>query len=447
MNLPTVAHLIEKDQRHLWHPYSSSPAPIDPYIVSSAAGTIISLATGEQLIDAMSSWWAVAHGHNHPRLVSAATTQISRMSHVMFGGLSHEPAIDCAASLVKLLSRSCPLKDPGLEKVFFCDSGSVAVEVAMKMALQYQRGKNHPERHRFLTWRRGYHGDTFAAMSVCDPDNGMHSMWKRIIAEHIFAPPPPPRGSDSQEIAEYLDKLESLLDNSVAGIIIEPRVQGAGGMRFHDDEVVHGVRKICDRHELVMIADEIATGFGRTGTLFATLSAGIVPDIICLGKALTGGFMSLAATITTSAIAQVISSPQGGGALMHGPTFMANPLACAVAKEAIHMIAESSWTEAVQRIEHQLQIQLQPLERYDIVADIRVLGAIGVVELKAPVDMAEATAIAVSHGVWLRPFGTLVYTMPPYIATEAEIAKITSAIDALVYNENQRYRKTYLTKK
>lgn len=408
------------DAAHVWHPYGPLPSPVPALPVASACGTTLTLADGRELIDAMSSWWAVAHGHSHPRLVEAAVSQAKTMSHVMFGGLTHEPAVDLARQLVDMTPWP-------LQKVFFSDSGSVAVEVAVKMALQYQQATGNGGRTKLLTWRGGYHGDTFAPMSVCDPDGGMHSLWRGTLAEQIFAPVPPDRGATDEQIDTYLAQFESWVTGEVAAVIIEPVVQGAGGMRFHDHALVAGIRRICDEHDLVFIADEIATGFGRTGDLFTTAAAGASPDILCVGKALTGGFMSLAATLTTDRIATEISRAHGG--IMHGPTFMGNPLACAVAAEAMRIIGDGTWRQDVPRIEAALTTGLEPLRGRDGVADVRVLGAIGVVELDDPVDMVRATETSVSHGVWLRPFGRLVYTMPMYVSTDNEIAQICRAIE------------------
>lgn len=419
----TPEDILELDKNHIWHPYSAPGAPVLP--VSATEGIHLHLSDGTQLIDGMSSWWSAVHGHGHPRLVAAATAQAHRMSHVMFGGLTHEPAARLTRALLELV-------DAPLDTVFYSDSGSVAVEVAVKMALQYSRGIGHPERTRLLTWRSGYHGDTFAAMSVCDPDGGMHSLWGGVLAQQLFAPAPPVRGSDPQDLERYLDELEALVDDTVAAIIIEPVVQGAGGMRFHDHCLVAGVREICDRRGILMIADEIATGFGRTGSLFATSAAGVTPDILCVGKALTGGFMTLAATLCTTAVADAITSPRGGGALMHGPTFMANPLACAVAAESLAIIAEGGWRSAVLGIETELRAGLDPLRREPGVADVRVLGAIGVVEMTTPVDIIPTTRAAIAEGVWLRPFGRLIYVMPPYICTTEDIATICRGVAAAV---------------
>ncbi|AKK03061.1 adenosylmethionine--8-amino-7-oxononanoate transaminase [Corynebacterium epidermidicanis] len=422
------AQLIDIDRQLIWHPYSPCPNPMLALPVASARGTRLTLADGRELIDAMSSWWAAAHGHSHPALIAAATKQINTMSHVMFGGLTHEPAVELAQRLTALT---------GLDKVFYSDSGSVAVEVAIKMALQYQRGAGQAGRTKLLTWRGGYHGDTFAPMSVCDPEGGMHALWRGSIAEQIFAPRPPDRGAGQEHIDQYLAEFARHIDDTVAAIIIEPIVQGAGGMRFHDAELLVGLRQLCDEHGVLLIADEIATGFGRTGQLFATTGAGIKPDIMCLGKALTGGFMTFAATLASDRVAEAINRREAGGALMHGPTFMANPLACAVAVAAVKLVESGQWRVQVPRIEAGLKRGLAPLRdegaaRAWGVRDVRVLGAIGVVELEESVDMAATTNAAVEAGVWIRPFGTLIYVMPPFISTDEEITKICTAVQCAV---------------
>ena len=403
------------DTAHIWHPYAEPG--LFAYPVASAEGPRITLTDGRVLIDAMSSWWAAIHGHSNPRLVNAAKDQIDRMSHVMFGGLTHEPA-------ALLTTRLMELTDQKFSQVFYSDSGSVAVEVAMKMALQYAIGQGHPERTRFLTWRSGYHGDTFATMSVCDPEGGMHAMWGGAVTEQVFAPAPPVAGSSRSECDAYLERFGALIGADVAAVIIEPVVQGAGGMRFHDPMLVQGLRKLCDASGIPLIADEIATGFGRTGRLFATLSHGVVPDILCVGKALTGGFMTQAATLATSRIAEGMQPK----ALMHGPTFMANPLACAVAAEAVAMVAEGAWREQVPTIDAELIAGLEPLRGQPGVADVRVLGAIGVVEMARDVPMREATEAAMAQGVWIRPFGRLIYTMPPYVCTNEDVRQICRGI-------------------
>ena len=411
--------IADIDAAHIWHPYAE-PGQFT-YPVDSASGARITLHDGRVLIDAMSSWWAAIHGHCNPRLVSAAEAQIAKMSHVMFGGLTHEPAAMLTKRLLELTGGAFP-------QVFYSDSGSVSVEVAMKMALQYAIGQGRPERTTFLTWRSGYHGDTFATMSVCDPQGGMHSMWGDALKPQVFAPAPPVRGASAAEHAAYLDEFAQLITPEIAGVIVEPVVQGAGGMRFHDPELLVGLRKLCDASGIPLIADEIATGFGRTGQLFTTLDNGVVPDIMCVGKAMTGGFMTLAATLATDKIA----SGMQPRALMHGPTFMANPLACAVAAESVAMVAEGHWRAQVARVEAGLERGLRPLTDLPGVADVRVLGAIGVVELERNAPMRETTEAAMSEGVWVRPFGRLIYTMPPYICTEEDIAQICRGISAAV---------------
>ena len=403
------------DAAHIWHPYAEPGQ--DVFVVSSAEGVYLTMADGRQLIDGMSSWWSAVHGHGHPRLVAAAKAQIDTMSHVMFGGLTHEPAAQLTKNLMELTGGD-------YAQVFYSDSGSVAVEVAMKMALQWGRGRGK-KADRFLTWRSGYHGDTFATMSVCDPVGGMHAMWgPNVLTQQIFADAPPVRGSSAPERAKYLEHLEGLIDDSIVALLIEPVVQGAGGMRFHDHELLVGVREICDRNDILLIADEIATGFGRTGELFAALAAGITPDIMCVGKALTGGFMSLAATLATPRVAEGMRPK----ALMHGPTFMANPLACAVAAEATALIAEGAWKEDVPRIEQGLRAGLASAAKLPGVVDVRVLGAIGVIEMAHDVDMEATTVAAVRNGVWLRPFGRLIYAMPPFVCTDDEVARIAQAM-------------------
>ncbi|MGJ4179072.1 adenosylmethionine--8-amino-7-oxononanoate transaminase [Corynebacterium macclintockiae] len=396
------------DSAHMWHPYAAPGAPA--FEVIGTDGAFLQLADGRRVIDGMSSWWAACHGHSHPRLVNAAKEQIDRFSHVMFGGLTHEPAARLTTQLMELTRGD-------FSHVFYSDSGSVSVEVAIKMALQ----ASPPERTKLLTWRSGYHGDTFGAMSVCDPQGGMHSLWAGTLTEQVFAPAPPTEGASESEQSDYLAQMERLITDDVAAIIIEPGVQGAGGMRFHDNALVAGVRRLCDKHGILMIADEIATGFGRTGSLFVTQDAGVVPDIMCVGKALTGGFISLAATLATGDVAKRMQPTP----LMHGPTFMANPLACAVAAESTALIAEGQWRSAVPRIDAGLRKGLQGAPGLT-----RVRGAIGVLEMDHEVDMAAATEAALKHGVWLRPFGRLIYAMPPYICTDEDIARICRAIHA-----------------
>jgi adenosylmethionine---8-amino-7-oxononanoate aminotransferase len=414
------------DAAHVWHPYSTIGAPgaLPPVVALGAKGAWLTVARGDgeiQVLDGMASWWTAVHGHGHPVLDEAVARQVSVMSHVMFGGLTHAPA----ARLAQLLVQITPA---GLETVFFSDSGSVSVEVAVKMALQYQRSRGRAGRFRMMTWRGGYHGDTFTPMSVCDPDGGMHSLWTDILAQQIFAPQVP-TGYDPAYSAAFEAQLAARVDE-VAAVIVEPVVQGAGGMRFHDPRYLTDLRAICDRHDVLLIFDEIATGFGRTGELFAADHAGVSPDIMCVGKALTGGYMTLAATLCTAEIAAVISNSEAG-ALMHGPTFMANPLACAVSVASVELLLGQDWRSRVAEISAGLATGLAPARALPGVADVRVRGAIGVVELTKPVDLALATSVALDHGVWLRPFRNLVYAMPPFICTPEEIAQLTSAMVAV----------------
>ncbi|MBY4129472.1 adenosylmethionine--8-amino-7-oxononanoate transaminase [Rhodococcus fascians] len=409
------------DSDHLWHPYSRFPADGTPLVVESASGVRLSLADGRQLIDGMSSWWAAVHGYRHPVLDAAAHDQVDRMSHVMFGGLTHAPA----ARLAELLVDITPT---GLDKVFLADSGSVSVEVAVKMALQYWRARGERGRTRLLTWRGGYHGDTFAPMSVCDPDGGMHTLWTDVLAQQVFAPAPPV-AFDASYVAEF-EQVLSAHANELAAIIVEPIVQGAGGMRFHDARYLVELRRLADEHGVLLIFDEIATGFGRTGELFAADHAGVAPDIMCVGKALTGGYLTLAATLCTTEVAETVSGGEAGG-LMHGPTFMGNPLACAIAVASVELLLARDWRAEVVSVASGLTEGLAPARSLPGVADVRVLGGIGVIELQTPVDMARATAAAVDAGVWLRPFGRLVYAMPPYICTGEDVAAIAEAMLAV----------------
>ncbi|KIQ20407.1 adenosylmethionine--8-amino-7-oxononanoate transaminase [Rhodococcus sp. MEB064] len=408
------------DAEHIWHPYSGFPSP-RPAVVTSAAGVRITLDDGRSLIDGMSSWWAAVHGYGHPVLDAAVTAQLGAMSHVMFGGLTHEPA----ARLAELLVTITP---EGLERVFFCDSGSVSVEVAVKMALQYHRALGRPDKRRLLTWRGGYHGDTFTPMSVCDPDGGMHSAWSGVLAEQVFVDAPP--RSDAPFDESYAALLRETIErraSELAAVIVEPVVQGAGGMRFHDPRYVRVLREACSDHDVLLILDEIATGFGRTGTLFASEQAGVGPDILCVGKALTGGYLSMAATLCTAEVASVISAGPAGG-LMHGPTFMANPLACAVAVASTELLLARDWRAEVAAIETGLGRELVRANALPIVREVRVLGGIGVIELDREVDVAVATAAAVDRGVWIRPFRNLIYAMPPYVCTADDIRAIGEAL-------------------
>jgi adenosylmethionine-8-amino-7-oxononanoate aminotransferase len=408
--------LLDKDRQHVWHPYGPMPGRMAPLVVSSAEGVRLRLADGRELVDGMSSWWAAIHGYRHPVLDAAVAEQLGRMSHVMFGGLTHEPA-------VRLAERLVAITPDGLEHVFFCDSGSVSVEVAVKMCLQYWQSRGRPDKRRLLTWRGGYHGDTFMAMSVCDPEGGMHAMWDGVVASQVFASAPP--SSYEQAYAEELTGLIAAHARELAAVIVEPVVQGAGGMRFHDPGYLRVLRSACDEAGVLLVFDEIATGFGRTGgELFAAGHAGVSPDVMCVGKALTGGYMSLAATLCTAEVASGISS----GAvpvLAHGPTFMGNPLACSVALASLSVLLDSGdWAASVKRISAGLSAGLAPASDLPGVADVRVLGAIGVIQLDHPVDMAAATEAAIGQGVWLRPFRDLIYTMPPYIANGDDVALI-----------------------
>lgn len=413
------------DAAHIWHPYSSiGSEALAPVVAVAAHGawlTVIRDGNEVAVLDAMASWWTAIHGHGHPVLDAALNRQLGVMNHVMFGGLTHEPA----ARLAKLLVDITP---GGLETVFFSDSGSVSVEVAAKMALQYWRSVGRFGKRRLMTWRGGYHGDTFTPMSVCDPDGGMHSLWRDVLAEQVFAPPPPGH-YDPRYVADFEAQLRAHADE-LAAVIIEPVVQGAGGMRFHDPRYLSELRAICDRNDVLLVFDEIATGFGRTGELFAADHAGVSPDIMCVGKALTGGYLTLAATLCTRAIAETISTGSSG-ALMHGPTFMANALACAVAVASVELLLRDDWRGRVTEISEGLSAGLAPARELPGVADVRVCGAIGVIEMCDAVDLRTATPVALDHRVWLRPFGNLIYAMPPLVCTPAEIGQICAGMVAV----------------
>ncbi|MDQ6969009.1 MAG: adenosylmethionine--8-amino-7-oxononanoate transaminase [Mariprofundus sp.] len=413
------------ERAHVWHPYASMKTPIAAYAVKRAAGVYLEFEDGRQIIDGMSSWWSAIHGYNVPALNAAIEQQLKDMSHVMFGGLTHQPAARLAEKLLSITPAN-------MNHVFFADSGSVAVEVAMKMALQFWQATGKTKKNRFLTIRSGYHGDTFGAMSVCDPDSGMHHLFSSLLAAQLFVDAPT-AASDDDWHADQIDSFKAAIEDhqhELAAVILEPLVQGAGGMRFYAPEFLRQVRKLCDEYDVLLILDEIATGFGRTGTMFACEQAAVEPDILCVGKALTGGYMSLAATLCSAAVCDGIHQ-DGSGVLMHGPTFMANPLACAVALASIELLLASPWQQRVQSIERQLKTELDPCLSYASVADVRIKGAIGVVEMHRSVDVQAVQQALIEQGVWLRPFGKLLYTMPPFTISPSQLSQITSAIKAV----------------
>ena len=417
--------MVERDRRVVWHPYA--PPQAEPlFAVDRVEGAEIQLTDGRTLVDGMSSWWSAIHGYRHPTIEAALKQQLETLPHIMFGGLTHEPA-------VRLCERLLDIAPRGLDRVFLCDSGSIAVEVAIKLAFQYWLSKGKPERSRLLTVAGGYHGDTFATMAVCDPVNGMHDFFRGVLPDHLFAERPACRFEEDFEerhIADLVSRLEAH-HHEIAAVILEPVVQGAGGMWFYAPAYLRRLRELCDEFDVLLIFDEIATGFGRTGEMFGAHHAGVSPDILSLGKSLTGGTLTLAATLVSERVSGTIASGEPG-AVMHGPTYMGNPLACAAAHASLDLLETTPWRENVERIEAQLRAGLEPCRGLSGVADVRTLGAIGVVELEAPVDMRVVQPAFVEQGIWVRPFGKLVYLMPPYVTSTAQIEKLTAGVRSVV---------------
>ena len=427
-NLLSTEQLLALDKQHIWHPYASMIDAPPVYPVVSARGVRLKMADGTELIDGLSSWWSAIHGYNHPVLNQAAKDQLEDMSHVMFGGITHPSAVNLAKLLVDITPAS-------LNKVFFSDSGSVAVEVAIKMAIQYWYSVGRKEKHQLLTLKNGYHGDTFGAMATCDPVTGMHHMFSEVLPKHHFAEAPRTRFGDDFNEAD-IRSFKSLIEQNhqnLAAVILEPIVQGTGGMNFYSPEYLKRVRQLCDEYDVLLIADEIATGFGRTGKLFACEHANIEPDILCVGKCLTGGYLSLAATLCNDKVSTGICEGEAG-VFMHGPTFMANPLATAIAYASVRLLLSQDWQQVVANLEAQLLKGLAPAKEFDTVTDVRVLGSIGVIELKQPVNMAAIQKKLVDRGVWVRPFGKLVYTIPPYVIGDEDIATLTASLVDVVKN-------------
>ena len=410
------------EENHIWHPYANIPNKVPTYHVESAEGVYLNFKNGARIIDGMSSWWCMIHGYNHVYINDAIKSQIDKVSHLMFGGLTHQPAIDLCEKLINLTPK-------GLDRVFFADSGSVSVEVSLKMAIQFWQNKGQKEKSYFVTPRGGYHGDTFGAMGVCDPNKGMHHLFSEVLPKHYFVNQP--KLNKTQDALSDLEARLCKSHQSIAAMILEPIIQGAGGMNIYEADYLKGARELCDKYNILMIVDEIATGFGRTGELFGCNHANVEPDIMCIGKALTGGYMTMAAAITNQEVSKTV------GVLMHGPTFMANPLACSAASASIDLLLKGNWKKRVTEIETILRDQLVPFKSHQSIFDVRVLGAIGVIEFNEVLDMKKTQEKLIDSGVWLRPYGKLLYTMPPFIISDQELLKITSAMSEVVLNSGK----------